>query len=150
MSGSPRTLGLGYMAGEDIIEIMIHSSSRGTRRLWKAAAQSGIVDHPSDQSSPATLMCSSKSSARIAVKKFIEPHIILPVRIEVEHIISIVDGAATIIPASHEMLQAMLDFLRYATKMHHVSRACGTLYFELRSIEHIESLKRLDEEEIDT
>lgn len=109
-----------------------------------------VVDHASHQTGPTTLVGSTESTATVAVEELVEPKIVLPVRVEVQKVVSGVDATTTLVVTRHQVLQTMLDLLGDVAQMHVVATARGTLDLELVSVEQEESLKRLNQKEVDT
>lgn len=107
------------------------------------------MNHPSNEPGPPTLVRGAQSPTIIAVKELVEPEIVLPVLVKVQQVATPVDATATIISASEQVLQPMLDLLRYATQMHLVTGTHRAFYLQALPEEEIEALERLHEEEVD-
>lgn len=108
------------------------------------------MNHSGDESGPSTLVSGTKSTASISVKELMEPHVVLPMLVEIETVITVVDTSSSIVSSSEKMLKAMLDLLRDLAQVHIVTTSSGTLDLELGSVEEEETLQRLDQQEVDT
>lgn len=103
-----------------------------------------------DQTRPAALMASSQAPACVAIEELVEPKVVLPMRIEIEQVITGIDAPPAILVPGHQMLQPVLDFLGDVAQVHEVTASRGTFDLEIVSVEEEEALERLDQQEVDT
>ncbi|KAG9796365.1 Six-hairpin glycosidase, partial [Aureobasidium melanogenum] len=90
-------------------------ANRAEPRRWTAFVVS--------EAGPAALVRRTQAPSSVTVEELKEPQVVLPVRVKVQGIIAGVDSAATILVSSHQMLQAMLDFLCHMPQMHVFTRS---------------------------
>lgn len=86
-------------------------------------------------------MGGAQSTSCIAVEELVEPQIILPMRIEIHHVIAIVDSSATVVVPRHEMLKTVLNLFGNVAQMHKIAGASRTFDLEVGPIKHVESLQ---------
>lgn len=108
------------------------------------------MNHSGNEASPASLVTRAQASPVVAVKEFVEPEEVLPVFIEIQHIVTGVDASSAIIGSRKQMLQTVLNLFRHLTEMHVVTASRRALNLELGSVEEIEALERFYQEEVDT
>lgn len=107
------------------------------------------MDDLCNQACPATLVRGTETTAGITVEELVEPEVILPVLVKVEQVRLGIDGATALVVAGKEMLHPVLEFLGNMAQVHVVARTGGTLDLERVAVEHVETEKRLDEQEVD-
>lgn len=114
--------GIAHGPREGLIEVAIpEMRCRCSRRpggLWHAACDAGVVDDLRDQSRPAALVARPQPSPGVGVEEFVEPHVVLPIGVEIQSVVAVVDGAAAIVSASEEMLDAVLKLLSDEAEVH--------------------------------
>lgn len=118
----PGLAGMAHGPREGLIEVaipeMCRRCGRRPRCLRHAACDARVVDDLGDQSRPAALVACPQPSPGIGVEEFVEPHVILPIGIEIQGVVAVVDGAAAIVTAGEEMLDAVLELLGDEAEMH--------------------------------
>ena len=155
-SARPPKAGLARIAPgprESLIEVAIPEMCRRRggrpRCLRHATCDARVVDDLGDQARPAALVARAQPAPRVRVEEFVKPHVVLPIGIEVQGVVAVVDGAAAIVPAGEEMLDAVLQLLGDEAEVHVFAGADGTFDLEGFAVEHVEAEDGFDEEEVD-
>ena len=94
-------------------------------------------------------MSGSQTTTSIAIKKLVEPEIVLPVGIKVQLLVAIVDCSPSLIISYKQVLQSVLKLFRDMTKMHVITRASRTLNLQTLTVEHVETQERFDKQKVD-
>jgi len=126
-------------SGEDVVKVVIRCNRRGPWGMGKTTVHAGVVYHLCDQSCPTGLMRSTEASSVVTVEELIEPDVITPVGVVVEHINSSIAGAAPVIVARKDMLEAVLELFRNLAEVHVIAGALGALNLERAAVEHVET-----------
>lgn len=108
-----------------------------------------VMNQPSNKTGPSGLMSSTETPSCVAVKELVEPKVVFPVLIVIKAIISSVDAASSVVISGKEMLQSVLDFFRDLAQMHLDATASGAFNLEIRPIEEVETLERLNQQKVD-
>ena len=107
---------------KSLVEIAIPEMRRRCggrpRCLRHAACDARVVDDLRDQPRPAALVARPQPPARVGVEEFVEPHVVLPVGIEIQGVVAVVDGAAAVVPAGEEVLDPVLELLGDEAEVH--------------------------------
>lgn len=113
---------IAHGARESLIEVAIPEMCRRrggrARGLRHAARDARVVDDLGDQARPAALVARPQPAPRVGVEELVEPHVVLPVGIEIQGVVAVVDGAAAVIPAGEEVLDPVLELLGDEAEVH--------------------------------
>jgi hypothetical protein len=66
-------------------------------------------------------VCCAQTTAGVTIEKLIEPDVIPPMWIMVDHVIATVDGTSAILITNKQMSQSVLDLFGYMSEMHFFS-----------------------------
>ncbi len=130
-----------------LVEKCCSKATRGPRRIGQTAVETTLHDAEGHESCPSGLMRSSKTSPIVSVEELVEPDIILEVGIAIELDATSVRGTATVRILRKYVDCAMLDLFRDPEKIHLFSATRWALNLEFGTVELMEALERLDEEE---
>jgi hypothetical protein len=97
---------------------------------------------------PSSLVRSTKTRTIVTVEELVEEHIVPEMGITIELRVSTIRSSASIHILSKYVDNAMLDFFRNLVQWHRVTTPSGALDLKVIPIVLVETLKRLDKEEV--
>ena len=86
--------------------------------FWQSTVLSSLHNHPSDQTSPTSLVRCSQSPSVVSVEELVEMDVVPEMRISVQLGVSTIDGTSTMFVSAKEMDESMLDLFGTTSQVH--------------------------------
>lgn len=79
-----------------------------------------------------------------------EPEVVAPVWVEIEHVVSIIASSAAVVAFGEDVLEPVLEFFGNVAEVHEFAGAGGTFDLEVLAVVHVVAEERLNQKEVDT